>query len=68
MTAGVPQGSVLVLLLFLVYVNNIVDQILSITCLFADNTSLSTTSSSAEDLECIMNHDLALLNLGLGSG
>ena len=36
--AGVSQGSVLGLLLFLLYVNDIADNLLSLTRLFADDT------------------------------
>ena len=42
--AGVPQGSVLGSPLFLVYVNDITQNILSITRLFADDTSLDRKS------------------------
>ncbi len=57
-TAGVPQGSVLGPLLFLIYVNDITDNLLSIARLFADDSSLAFTSTNTDDLEGIINHDL----------
>ena len=61
-TAEVSQGCVLGPLLFLVYVNDIADQLLSVTRLFADDTSLASSTSNISDLEGIMNHDLAIIS------
>ena len=60
--AGVPQGSVLGPLLFLIYVNDIADSLLSLTRLFADDSSLFCSASSIQDLEGIINHDLKILS------
>ncbi|MCG7883380.1 MAG: hypothetical protein JAY96_17510 [Candidatus Thiodiazotropha endolucinida] len=62
-SAGVPQGSVLGPLFFLIYVNDIVDNLLSITRLFADDTSLASSSSNLADLEGILNHDLQVISI-----
>ena len=59
--AGVPQGSVLGPLLFLIYVNDISDSLLSLTRLFADDSSLFYSASSIHDIEGIINFDLQVL-------
>jgi hypothetical protein len=56
--AGIPQGSVLGPLLFLLYVNDIADSLLSLTRLFADDTSLSYSSQSPYIIEDVINSDL----------
>ena len=60
--AGVPQGSVLGPLLFLIYVNGIAEQLLSLTRLYADDSSLFASASNIQDIEGILNHDLSIIS------
>ena len=62
MPAGVPQGSGLGHLLFLIYFNDIAKSLLSLTRLFADDSSLFCSASSIIDLQGIINHDLQILS------
>ena len=61
-TPRLPQGSVLGSLFFLVYVNDIVENLVSKIRYFADDTSLAFTSSNLADLEGILNHDLRIIS------
>ena len=57
-SAGVPEGSVPGPLLFLVYINDIGDKILSLSRLFADDTSLGYASQDEAQIKYVINHDL----------
>ena len=56
---GVPQGSVLGPILFLLYINDIANSLLKSKCLlFADDTSLFHSSKNIQQLESTLNNDL----------
>ena len=62
-SAGFPQGSVLGLLLFLIYINDITDNLIGMARLFADDTgtSLSFSSTNLAVIEKVVNNDLFTL-------
>ena len=58
LTADVPKGSIIGPLLFLVYSNDIVNDINFTICLFADDTSLYIIVDSPKEASDKLNQDL----------
>ena len=48
--AGVPQGSIIVPTLFLLYINDLLDDIICNIAVYADNTTLYSKCNWASDL------------------
>ena len=62
--AGVPQGSVLGPLLFLLFINDIANDIQSLVRLFADDSSLIFSSTNPLEVEDRLNLDIQVLDNG----
>jgi len=57
-TCGVPQGSTLGPILFLLYINNVLSVTKFNTLLFADDTTLILSNESVRELEKSVNSEL----------
>ena len=60
--SGVPQGSVLGPLLFLIYINDLPNGIVSICKIFADDTSIFSKVFDKNSFQNILNNDLSIIS------
>jgi hypothetical protein len=67
-SAGVPQVSVLGPLLFNIYINDLADKLVSLSRLFADDTSFGYSNQDTMQLKNVIDHDLNEMDLWSKSG
>jgi len=65
-TSGVPQGSVLRSLLFLIYINDITDDLASLPLIYADDTTLLEIVDDPVVLAGRLNSDLYKISVWAG--